>query len=333
MTANCCPKFKALQIKRRSGAKGMATTPAAPEEKKLGLNDKAKAAAKATALTAEKTKLATVSLPNAYAKLGQDCFKANRWATEFPDYYKELGDLATQLVDSTRRSSVDAPSNAGMIDKAKSLAAKGVEAARIQKLKVQMKLGLAKFGKAVFEKYGKEAGPPTFVAPIEPLVERLAKLETEIGDQVTMAGGKKKLLWVSGVAVVVLFFALSFRGKETQLQQDGEIRAGDATTGAPKSPEYTSAEEKQRYLHAAGLASHWKRNIEQNRGPADVWIGQAQETIEGFRSTQETWEQGLSALLRNPDGNEVQIARLQSLIRQEEAAIAGVKSVMGDLVW
>lgn len=214
----------------------MATTPAAPAEEKLGLNDKAKAAAKATALTAEKTKLTTVSLPNAYAALGQDCFKAKRWATEFPDHYKELGDLATQLGDATRRLSVEAPSNAGMMDKAKSLAAKGVEAARIQKLKVQTKLGLAKFGKAVFEKYGKDAGPPSFVSAIEPLVERLTKLKTEIGDQVTMAGGKKKLLWVAGVAAVVLLFALGLPGRETQLQQDGESRQARPSTPSAVSP-------------------------------------------------------------------------------------------------
>ena len=178
----------------------MTTAGADPESKNSSLKDKAKAAAKAAALTAEKTKLTTVSLPIAYTALAQDCYKAKRWEKDFPDQFSELNKLAAQIAESKRKSEEESPAGESVMDKAKSLASKGTEAAKVQKLKLSTKVALAKFGEAVFEKHGAESGPAELVKEIETLHARLAEVEVELGEQVGKAGGAS---WLKKAAVVV----------------------------------------------------------------------------------------------------------------------------------
>ena len=221
----------------------MTTAGADPESKSSSLKDKAnaaqekvKAAAKAAALAAEKTKITTVSLPIAYTALAQDCYKAKRWEKDFPEQYNELNQLAAQIAESKKKSEEEIPAGESVMNKAKSLASKGAEAAKVQKLKLSTKSALAKFGEAVFQKHGVESGPAEFVTVIERLRTRLAELEEELGEQVGKAGGARWLKKAAVVVAVVLVIG-AFMGKKDAKVESGAAKKSAQTADSGVSPD------------------------------------------------------------------------------------------------
>ena len=62
-----------------------------------GLKQTAQTAARAAQFTAEKTRLSAVTLPAAYLQLGQHCFMARAFASEFPADFTTLARVAASL--------------------------------------------------------------------------------------------------------------------------------------------------------------------------------------------------------------------------------------------
>lgn len=177
----------------------------------ISLKDKAKAAAKATALAAERTTITNFSLPDAHAALGKYCFKAKRWKDEFPKNYKELNQLSELIANSKEKAEEGHTARKGLMDKVKNLAGQGVEAAKVQKYTLSKKSSFAKFGQAVFDKYGEESGPPELVKVITSLRKRITELETDLSKQVTKAGGKKWLVPSCGIIGLAALLLLLVR--------------------------------------------------------------------------------------------------------------------------
>ena len=236
------------------------TPVASPSSGVSSLMDKAKAATKAAALATEKTKLSTVTLPAAYAALGKDCFQAKRWDTDFPEAYKELADLVRQLQESKRKAT-ETVSGTGLADKAKSVASKGVEFAKSQQLSLQINTALARLGKSAYEKHGDEAGPSDLVGPIKPLLVRLGELNTEVGQQVSKAGGKKKLLWAGGVVLALMAFGavLNQKEKSQSTQTTSDSATSDDTSAADEEAYQEGYRYAQGVLMQARSAPAWQK--------------------------------------------------------------------------
>lgn len=180
----------------------------------------AQTASRLASLTAEKTKVANVSLPSAYYELGKQCYQTRSCEKDLPELFKEL-DAVTDAIE--KNAIAKPPSTATTFtDKAKALAEKGVQVANKQKLAVQQKILLARLGKSAYEKHGVDAGPDALIKAIESHAARLVVLEKELAVNVQKAGGKKRVAVIGGgilVALVILAAMLGDKGNELSDRQ------------------------------------------------------------------------------------------------------------------
>jgi hypothetical protein len=159
----------------------------------------AQTAGRIAVLTAERAKIASVSLPSAYAELGKQVSTTRTWETEFPNLFQEIDAIAKAIAaNMTPKSSSTANT---LTEKARTLAEKGVQVANAQKLAMQQKVLLARLGKMAYEKHGVNAGPDALIKAITPLTARLVALDKELAVNVQKAGGKKR---VAVIAVGIL---------------------------------------------------------------------------------------------------------------------------------
>jgi hypothetical protein len=171
----------------------------------------AQTASRLASLTAEKTKVANVSLPSAYYELGKQCYQTRSCEKDLPELFKEL-DAVTDAIE--KNAIAKPPSTATTFtDKAKALAEKGVQVANKQKLAVQQKILLARLGKSAYEKHGLDAGPDALIKGIESHTARLVVLEKELAVNVQKAGGKKRVAMIGGGIVVALVILGAILGK------------------------------------------------------------------------------------------------------------------------
>lgn len=234
------------------------TKPAEPKQSSVG--DRAMAAMRAAGAGAEKTKIRTTTLPTAYAALGRHCYEERRFIDDFPDNHEAIAKLSRELKDAKRNSIATISGDETAIGKARQLASRGVEAARAEKLKLQLRLALASLGKSVHTKHGANSGPPEIVSPIALLCERLSSLDDDVTKQVEMSGGKKRLLMIGGgvLAVVVLFFGASFSAQEPAAELIGELKTLDyrSVAGMDSIEAYFSAEAWVTKLETKLLDAH-----------------------------------------------------------------------------
>jgi hypothetical protein len=176
-----------------------------PEESKAAsptMIQEAKAAARATALAAEKKRIELINLPAAYRQLGRQCFEERRWATDFPEAYRELDSLHEQSAQSQKRSA-EIPPGTTMPEKAKSLASKGVEYAKSQQISAQIQTALANLGKEAYAKHRNKAGTDSVTSPVTTLETRLDQIGKEQGTS-SVAAGRYKWLKRFAAAMALL---------------------------------------------------------------------------------------------------------------------------------
>lgn len=169
------------------------------------LKSQAQTAGRLASLTAEKTKIANVSLPCAYCELGKQCYEARSCEKQFPELFKDIDALAEAIQENSRAKPTSTATS--FTDKAKALAEKGVQVANNQKLILQQKVLFARLGKQAYETLGEHAGPDALLKAIEPLKARLVALEKELAVNVQKAGGKKRVAMIAGgilMAVLVI---------------------------------------------------------------------------------------------------------------------------------
>jgi hypothetical protein len=162
----------------------------------------ARTAGRIAVLTAERAKIANVSLPSAYAELGKQVYTTRTWESDFLDLFKEL-DAVGKAVSANATPKPLSTANT-LTEKAKALAEKGIQVANAQKLALQQKVLLARLGKTAYEKHGVNAGPDALIKAVEPLSARLVALDKELAVNVQKAGGKKRVAVIAVGIVVAL---------------------------------------------------------------------------------------------------------------------------------
>jgi hypothetical protein len=177
----------------------------------------AQTAGRLAKLTAEKTRIVTVSLPLAYAELGKHRYETREDEQEFSATFQELDAITSAITANSMAT--PAPQATSFADKAKKVASQGIQLATSQKLSLQQKALFAKLGKEVYAQQGGQAGPESLIKAIEPLVGRLATLERELAENVKKAGGKKRLWLIAGG---VLFGLIILGGMFGEADSDGE---------------------------------------------------------------------------------------------------------------
>jgi hypothetical protein len=220
----------------------------------------AQTAGKLARLTAEKTRIVTVSLPLAYAELGKHRYETREDEQEFAATFEELDAIASAITANS--NATPAPQATSFADKAKKVASQGIQLANSQKLALQQKALFARLGKEVYAQQSGQAGPETLIKAIEPLVGRLATLERELAENVKKAGGRKKL-WLIGGGVFLVLMILAGMAKDAE--NKGGQRGGSQSTGRTKhqkSDEWNLGAETGR-----GMVDSWKRSVRDKDPP------------------------------------------------------------------
>jgi hypothetical protein len=166
----------------------------------------ARTAGKVAVLAAERTKISTVTLPIAYAELGEHCYCSRTHAEEFADLFAKLDAVQAGIAESGKSAEADGDTIA---EKAKAWAEQGMKFAQSQAQGVQAKTLFVQLGKACFNRFGPEAGPEDLVTRIQALRDRLSKLDAEIKTGVNKTGGAKGWLMYGGGALVCLLVVVA----------------------------------------------------------------------------------------------------------------------------
>ena len=229
----------------------------------------AQTAGRLAKLTAEKTRIVTVSLPLAYAELGKHRYETREDEQAFSTTFEELDAIASAITENSKAT--PAPKGTSLADKAKRVASQGIQIAISQKLALQQKALFAKLGKEVYAQQGGQAGPESLIKAIESLVGRLATLERELAENVKKAGGKKRL-WLIGGGVFLVLMILAGMAKDAD--NKGSQRGGT------KSSNHKKSQESWEWSHGAetgrSKVAQWKQSVRDKDHPLmtkDIYEG------------------------------------------------------------
>lgn len=242
----------------------------------IAVNAHAKAGGKVAVLTAERTKISTTTLPLAYGRLGEHCYRSRSHADAFPEWFEKLDGAHASL-------------------------AGGTEADEVKTLFVQL-------GKACFNQFGPASGPAEAVSAVQALKDRLAKINAELTSSAKSAGGAMTWLMYGGGALLCLamigaFFDKGGSGERPQDDGGGGTPAVDRGGGEsgtatkrkkPTSPinELASIEQEayeQGWEQGASEGRKWADNIRKEiaRGNPQAMIGAVQENADFYLQQQE----------------------------------------------
>ena len=145
------------------------------KELALSLAGRSRAVGQLVANQAERTKLTTITLPNAYRPLGKQVHGAGRFHADFGEIYWRIDTLLTEIaVLSAEKARVQ-----GFAEKAKAVAKAAKDKTKVYALQPKLNRAYTELGKAAFEKHGDKNGPPDVVKPILDCRARLEQLAAE----------------------------------------------------------------------------------------------------------------------------------------------------------
>lgn len=211
--------------------------PANATEAPLTLGTRMQSAARATALKAEQAKLTNVSLPAAFLALGRHLYAGRLMAEEFPDSYRELDGLQAQVDAATMRAADATGTN--LSEKAKALATKAAELAKVKAAEVQQLSLLKRLGQAACEGNRDNSIPAEMLTGIHALRKRLAEInaallvsatpvQTSVGQAASVQGeGKAKrqwprvIKWIGGSVALLFLMGFLFGNREEDSRHDG----------------------------------------------------------------------------------------------------------------
>ena len=180
----------------------------------------AKGAGRLIAKQAERTKLRTVSIPNAYNALGKGVFTANNFRADLTDAYAQI-DGYENAIKHLKAQAAAQPKAEHLTGRAKSAAMAVSSATQVTVLESKRRDALMELGRAAFERFGEQAGPLELCTAISQCKARLAALDLEIERLSTSKSGQvltPKRLAQGGIAAILLvagYFALAvFSGDE-----------------------------------------------------------------------------------------------------------------------
>jgi antitoxin component YwqK of YwqJK toxin-antitoxin module len=161
--------------------------PANATEAPVTLGARMQNAARVTALKAEQAKLTNVSLPAACLALGRHLYAGRLMTEGFPDLYQQLDGLQAQVDAATKRAAE--ATGANLSEKAKALATKAAELAKVKAAEVQQLSLLKRLGQAACEGQRNDSIPAEMLAGIHALRKRLAEINAALLLSVTPAPG------------------------------------------------------------------------------------------------------------------------------------------------
>jgi hypothetical protein len=136
----------------------------------------AMSAARHTALLAEKRKIESLDLPQAFAALGREVVSSGRFRDELADDYRRVQRLAAQWREV--ESHDDEPHSFAEI--AASAAERLKDVVATPGILTKLNAAYSELGAAAFAAFGEKSGSPGLVAPIVTHRCRLAELEREL---------------------------------------------------------------------------------------------------------------------------------------------------------
>ena len=176
----------------------------------------AKAAAQLTVKQAERTKIAQINLPGAYADFGKQVHAAGTYRQEFEGAFRAIDKLLEEM-QTIETHATSQPKPQSIADKAKSVAGAAKDMAQSKAIQLRARQLYGELGKGVFEKHGDQAAAPQLAQPIRDLLARLASLDSEIAALSEAKSGKwlsPKHIAIGGIALVACL-GLFLMGKAT----------------------------------------------------------------------------------------------------------------------
>lgn len=228
-----------------------------------------KSAGSLVAKKAERTKIVTVTLPRAYAELGKAVYKDSSRREEFAELMNGLDALLAQR----KRIHDDAkarPAGNTVVEKAGKVAADAADLAKTKAIDLQAYQAFAKFGEAVYQKHGDNAGPAELVEPISKAVARRNQLDRDTAT--TNAEAKNGWSTAKGVTLtlVVMLAIGAFRAWLDPDRPNGSgTKSAEKYTRTPAAdkrwdePEKQSAHE-QGWQQGVGIANTQLKTIERH---------------------------------------------------------------------
>lgn len=142
------------------------------------IKSKAMSAARHTALLAEKRKIESIDLPQAFAALGRDIVSSGRFRDQLTDHYHRVHRLAAQWRDAESHDDDGDPHSFAEI--AASAAERLKDVVATPGILSKLNAAYSDLGAAAFATFGEKCGPPGLVAPVVTHRCRLADLEREL---------------------------------------------------------------------------------------------------------------------------------------------------------
>jgi len=171
------------------------------------LSESAGAATKIVAKQAERTKIASLTLPTAYRALGKDCLQQKRHLDCVTELTAQLGSVLAEIKKLSEAAAAQAVPQS-ITDKAKAAGKQALDVARTKQLSLKRDSLIANIGKSIYEKHREASGPVELVAPIGSALARVSEIETEIGQQSQIGKGTfvtpKRMLIGGAVALVLV---------------------------------------------------------------------------------------------------------------------------------
>jgi hypothetical protein len=150
-----------------------------PTEIPQTLSSRIKAAGQLAAKQAQRTTIATITLPGGYRALGKHLYSTKAHRNEFPDIYKQFEQLAAEL-KALKEQAAARPASEGFAAKAKAGMAAAKDMAQSKALELKTNHLFTELGKAAFGKFGVESGPEEISRPVADAQARLATFDSEI---------------------------------------------------------------------------------------------------------------------------------------------------------
>lgn len=141
----------------------------------------AKAAGQLVAKQAERTKLVSVSLPNAFTALGKSVYSTGRYREELTAAYSVL-DGHVQAIKQLKAQAASQQKAQGLADKAKAAAKSASDVAQVKLHEAKAQSALTELGRAAFGRFGDQAGAPPEIDPIIQLTRRIEILDQDIAE-------------------------------------------------------------------------------------------------------------------------------------------------------
>ena len=166
--------------------RGADTTPL-PQE---GLGARFGAVGRLAGVQVRRAAVAVADLPRAYRALGRHVHEHHLHADVLGDAHARVGELLSEL-QRLRAAGADATPPVASMARAKAAVAATGRAARAKAAEGHLAAAYGTLGRAAYEQFREEAGPPHVVGPVRDAADRLRQLDDEAARLTAVGAGAR----------------------------------------------------------------------------------------------------------------------------------------------